>query len=347
MSGGVVAHTGTLPAPVLHQIVIEQYQQCIRMDKAPRLVDDTQPVRVTVRGDAQVAAAVNNIVAERRKRPRVRCGEFPAEQGVMPVMNDLQITAAGHQDGPQAGLAHTVHRVKRHFESCSLDGVGVDQGEDAVNIVIGGVVLPDESLPQGLVIVHASDLCLVDLRDLCLDPVRHAAVRIPASCREDLYPVVDCGIMAGRHHHAVGHPLRLDHIHDQRGGRRAVHHQRPEAIARQDFGDPVGRFLCKKPSVISDAEFFSRIPLFRHQAAESRRQQTEICLCEFIRDYRSPAACSEMNHLSAPLSSAPSTTSALQWLPAGRIGSLSTRTPSAVMLRTPFSTPSGLLTWIV
>ena len=262
-------------------------------------------------------------------------------------MDHFQVTAAGHQNGPQAGLAHAVHRVKRDLEPGSLDGVGVDQGKDAVDVVIGGVVLPDQSFPQCLVIVHAADLCLIDLRDFRLDPVRHAAVRVPAARRKDLDPVVDCRVMACCYHHAVGHILCLNHVHDQRRGGRAVYHQRPEPVPRQNFCDPVGRFLCQKPPVIADAELFSRMAFFCHQTAESRRQETQIGFCESVCDHCSPAACSEMNHLSAPLSFVPSTTSARHSLPTGRIGSLSTRIPSAVMLLTPFSTPSGLLTWIL
>jgi hypothetical protein len=78
-----------------------------------------------------------------------------------------------------------------------------------------------------------------------------------------------------------------------------------------------------------------------HLSAKSCRKQTEIRFGKSVGNYGTPAACSEMDHVLSPL---PMITSAWQMLPDAIRGSAETGFPSAVIDRTPFSTPSGLST---
>ena len=343
MGGGIVAHAGALPAAIFDQVVIEQHQQGVGVDEAALLVDDAQAVRIAVGGHAQIAVPVRHHIGEGGQGLGVGGRELAAEEGVMPVMDDLQIAAAGGQDGAQAGLAHPVHGVQGDLQPRFFDGLHIHQREDAVNVIVGGVILHHQTLAQRLLIVEAGDRRLVHQGALGLDPVRDAPVRVPAAGGEDLHAVVDGRVVACRDHHAVGHVPGLDGVHDEGRGRGAVDHQHPVAIAHQHLRDPVGRLLGQKTPVIAHAELSARVALFVHQAAEPRRQQAEIGLGEFIGDNGAPAAGSEMDHLSR---SFPMTTSTRQTLPAGRHGTMATSRPSAVRERRPFSTPSGFITWI-
>ena len=112
--GGIVAHARAAPAAVLDEIVVQQHKELVRVDELPVIVDNAKPVRISVGGNAEVTAvAVKHHCGQRPHGLFVRRGELAAEKRVMPVVDYLKVTAAGHEDHAQAGLADTVHRVKR------------------------------------------------------------------------------------------------------------------------------------------------------------------------------------------------------------------------------------------
>ena len=230
---------------------------------------------------------------------RVRGRQLSAEQRIMPVMYDLQIAAAGHQDRPQTGLAYAVHGVKCDPETGTPDRLRIHQGKDAVDIVVGGILLPHQSLPHRFLIIEAPDAASVRPGDRLFDPVGYGPVRIPAAGGKDLDTVIDGRVVACRDHESVRHVSGFDRIHDQWGGRGAVDHQHTVSAAGKHLRQPVCRFLGKEPAVISDTKLRAGQPLLIHQAAQARRQQTKILFCKAVGDNCPPAPCSELQHESA------------------------------------------------
>ena len=270
------------------------------MDERPAFVDDAQSIRVAVGGKAKVAPAVRHEGGQGDQRGRVGGGELAAEEGVVAVVDHLELASAGHEDGPEAGLAHPVHGVQGDLEPGVLDGLRVDHGQDAVDVFVGRGVLPDQALTKGVVIVHRADGGRVHLGDLRFQPVGDGLVRVPPAAGEHLDPVVDGGVMAGGDHGPVGHAVGLHREHDEGRGAGSVDHQHPIAVPRQNFRQPVGRFLGQEPPIVPQADLSAPVPFLVHEAAEARGQQLQICLGEFVSDDGAPAARSEMDHVMPP-----------------------------------------------
>ena len=241
--GGVIAHARPLPAAVAHEIIVQQDEQLVGMDKVPLFIDDAETVGVAVGRNAEAAVPVDDHLRQRAERIDVRRGQLAAEKRVVAVMDDLQLAPAGHEEHLQPRLADAVHGVERNAKPRALDGVHVDGGKDAVQIFIHGVALGD--LPGGkrFVIVDALDVRRCQEADLPLDIARHLCVRVAAAGGEDLDAVIDRRVVAGRDGDAVRHMVRLDREHDERRRRGAVDDERPEAVARQDLRRPMGRLL--------------------------------------------------------------------------------------------------------
>ena len=296
VAGGVVADAGAVPAPVLHQIVVQQHQQLVGGDEPPLVVDNAQPVGVAVGGDAQIAVLVQHQRRQRLQRIHIGCGQLAAEQGIVAVVDDLQIAAAGGQQHTQAGPAHAVHRVKADAQRRFFDGVHIHGGEDAVQIFIHGIGLGDKALFQRLIVVHAPDVVGGQLCDLRLDAGGHGLVGVAASGGEHLDAVVDGGVVAGGNGDAVGLLPLFDGEHHQWRGAGAVDDEGVEAVAHQHLRRPVGGFLGQKPPVIAHADLRAGQPLLLHQAAQPRHQQTDVLLGKLIGDDGAPAAGTEFDH---------------------------------------------------
>ena len=351
MGGGIVPDTGTRPAPVFQQIIVQQHQQRIGMQEDAVFINDPQAVRVAVGGDAKIAAVVHHIVGQHLQPLRAGGGHFSAEQGVVLLMDHVHVTAAGQQDGPQAALADAVHGVNGDAQPGPLDLLHVHHLKDAVDILVEGISLPDQALLHGLVIVHAAHLLRPQQGDLLLDLPGHALIRVPSALGEDLDAVVDGGIVAGGNGQAVGGLHLLDGEHDQRRRRGSGHHKDPEPITRQHLRCPVGGFLGQKAPVIAHADLLAGMSLQQHQPAQPRHHQADVFLGESVGDDGTPSAGSEMDHtvllfLHRHFPGYPITTSTRATVPAGITGSFLTGFPSRVMAATPFSTPAGLDTCI-
>ena len=293
----IVSHTGTLPAAVFDEVIIEQDEQLVRVDELPLIVDHAEAVRVAVGCNAEIAApAVHDDRRQRAERVLVRRGKLAAEERVVAVVDDLQIAAAGHEDHAQARLADAIHGIERNAQLRVLDGLHVNGGQNAVDILVCRVVLGDHACRDGGVVVHGFDRIRIYLGDLGLDLIRDGAVRVAATGGEDLDAVVDGRVMAGHDGDAVGHGAGLDHEHHERGRGGAVDDIGPEAITRHDLCRPVRRFLGQESAVIADANFSAVVPLLVHKAAQACDEQADIRLGKFVRNDGSPAAGTEMDH---------------------------------------------------
>ena len=263
----------------------------------------------------------------------------------MLLVDHVHIAPAGQQDGPQTALADAVHGVDGHPEAGVLDLLDIHKLQDAVNIFVEGIYLPDYSLGQGLIVVQGADFLRTEQRDLLLDPPGDGLVRVPASGGKDLDAVVNGGVMAGRDGHAIGKLHPPDGEHNQRRGGGAIHHQRLVAVPRQHLRGPVSGLLGQEAPVIPYADRSSAVSLQLHQPAQPGGHQPDVLLGKLIRNDGPPAAGSEFYHCAhLSLLVHPITASTWHTLPAGKTGRTETSRPSIRREATPFSTPFGFVT---
>ena len=291
-----------MPAPVLHQIVVQQHQQLVGVDELPLVVDDAQTVGVAVGGDAQIAVLVQHQRRQGLQRVHIGGGQLAAEQGVVAVVDDLQIAAAGGQQHAEAGPADAVHGVEADAQRRALDGLHVHGGQDAVQILIHGVGLGDKAPGQGFVVVHVLHVGRRHLSDLRLDAGRHRLVGVAATGGEHLDAVVDGGVVAGGDSDAVRLAPLLHGEHHQGRGTGAVDDEGMEAIAHQHLRRPVCRLLGQEAAIIAHADLGPAEALLLHQAAQARHQQPDVLLGKFICDDGAPAAGSKLDHMRSLLS---------------------------------------------
>ena len=96
------------------------------MENAPFLVDNAQTVGAAVGGNAQIAAVVHHVVAQQLQGVSAGGGHFAAKEGVVLLMNDIHVTPAGQQNGPEAALADAIHGVDGDAQVGALDLLGVN-----------------------------------------------------------------------------------------------------------------------------------------------------------------------------------------------------------------------------
>ena len=295
--GGVVAHARPFPAAILHKIVVEKYKQLVRVDELSLIIDDAETVGVAVGRDAEIAVPVEHERGERLERIDVRRGQFPAEERVVAVVDDLKIAPARCEQHTQARPAHAVHRIKADAERGLFDRLHVHGGENAVEIFVHRVILDDLSPDEGVVVVDALHIGGGELFDLGFNAARYLRVGISPALRENLNAVINGGVVACGHSQAVGHVPALDGEHDERRRARAIDDIRAKAIAREDFARPVRRFLGEKAPVVSDAYLRAGMTLFFHEGAKPRGEQTDVLLCKSVGDNSAPSAGAEFYHL--------------------------------------------------
>ena len=76
------------------------------MQEAPRIVNHTDSVRVSVRGNADVRPAVQNRVLKMFERSRIGRRQLSAEKGIMSVMNNRQFASRRMQNRGQRRFAY-------------------------------------------------------------------------------------------------------------------------------------------------------------------------------------------------------------------------------------------------
>ena len=295
--GGVVAHAGAFPAAVLHKIVVEQHEQLVRVDELPFVIDDAETVGVAVSSNAEIAVPVEHERGEGLERIDVRRGQLAAEERIVAVVDDLKIAPARCEQHAQARPAYAVHRVKADAQRGFLDRLHIHGGEDAVEILVHRVTLNDLSLGERGVVIHTLHIGGGELFDLGLNAARYFCVGIAPAFGEYLDAVINGGVVARRHGHAVGHIPALDGEHDERRRARTVDDVGAEAVAREHLARPVRRFLGEKAAVIPDADLRPGVALFFHERAQPCGEQADVLLCEAVGDDGAPSAGTEFDHV--------------------------------------------------
>ena len=302
VGGRVVAHAGAGPAAVFQQVVVEQNQQGVGMEERALLVDDAQTVGVAVGGNAQIAAVVHHVVAQQLQGVSAGGGHFAAKEGVVLLMNDIHVTPAGQQNGAQAALADAIHGVDGDAQVGTLDLLGVNDLQNAVDVLVEGIAFPDQTHFHGLIVVDGLHVLRLEKGNLLLDLSGDDLIGVPAAGGEDLDAVVDRGVVAGGDGQTIGGLHLLDGEHDQRGGGGTGDHKDVETIARQNLRRPVGGFLGQEAPVVADTDLLALVSFQQHQLAKAGYHQTDIFLGEFVCDNRPPSTGTKFNHLDFLLS---------------------------------------------
>ena len=342
----VANHRSMHPAVPDH-VVIQQDQDIVGMQIPPGIIYDSQPVRVSVRGDPDVSRIIHDAGDQRPESTGAGGRHLPAEQRVMAVVDRLDITACGVKQGLERNAGHSVHGIQRHFHLLSLDRFAVDLLKDAVNIFIERIDFLDQSFLDRLLILHAMNLLRINTGKDLLEFIRHFPARISAARREDLDSVVQGWVMAGCDHHPIGKFVFLDIIHDQRCRRCFVDQHRCDAFPCKDLSAPAHGFLGQETAVISDEDALLVISLPLHPYAHSFAEKLDVGFREFISYDGAPSAGPKLYHAFPPAASPPPmmiTTSVS--LPGSMTGILSLFRPSTKISRTPLLTCSGLRTSI-
>ena len=302
MGCGNITDTGSRPAPVLQQIVIENHQQHIGMEVISLIVHHTQPVCVTVGGNAQMTAVFRHINRQQPLGFRTGGRHSAAEKGIVLFPDHIHITPASQKNGPQTVVADTVHGINGNPQTAFLDFFHIHQGQNAVDILVKGIAFPDDARLQGFPVGNAFHICSSQFLNFRFNFLSHHLVCIPATSGKHLDTVVNGRIMAGGDGHAVRQFHLLHRKHHQWGGNAAVDYKRPESVACQHLRRPVHGFLGQKPPVIAQTNFLAPMAFLQHQIAQSRCQQPDILFCKAIGDDGTPAAGTESDHLSHPYS---------------------------------------------
>ena len=296
MGGGIVADTGAPPAPVFQQIVIQQHQQRVGVEVIAVLVNDAQPVRVAVGGNAQVAPVIHHIGRQHPQRLRAGRGHSSAKKGVMLLVDHVHVAPAGEQNRPQAAEADAVHGIDGHPQPGAPDRLGVDHLKNAVHILVKGIPLLDDSRRQRVGIGNAPDILRPQPGDFLFNFSGDGHIRVPSAGGENLDAVVNRRVVAGGDGQSVGKSHLLDGKHNQRRGNGAVNHKGPESAARQHLRRPEHGLLGQKAPVVAQADHSAAVAFLLHQRAQPRRDQADVFLGEFIGDNGPPPAGTKFDH---------------------------------------------------
>ena len=158
VGGGHVPHDGAGPALPGQQVLVQQHQHLVGADVGAGVVDDAEPVRVAVGGDAEVGAALEHGLAQRGHRPLRRGGHAPAEQRIVPGVDDLDLAAGADQHGLQGGLGDAEHRVEHDLQVRVADHLEVELLDDRVEIPVDRGLLGDELRVAHLVRGQGADV---------------------------------------------------------------------------------------------------------------------------------------------------------------------------------------------
>ena len=266
------------------------------------VVDNAQPVRIAVGGDADVGVILQNCRLQCAQRIHIRRGQPSAEQGVVPLMDDAHVAPGRQQNGLQRGAAHAVHGIQHDLQVPATDGVHVHPADDGIQILVLRVDLLHHACGNGALVFNRVNLVGVYLVGRSAQLVGHAFHCVPTAPGKELDAIIQRGIVAGRHGNAVIQPVILHGEHNQRRRRFPVDHQHMNALARHDLRSPFRSFPAQKAPVVADAEALVRHFLPLHPLGKGEHQLAHVFLGEVIADNGAPAACTKRNHSISPLS---------------------------------------------
>ena len=286
-----------MPALVLEQVIVQQHQNLVGMDKASLVVDDAQSVGVAVGGDAEVRVLLQHRSPQRAQRLHIRRGQATAEERVVPLMDDVDVAAGGEQNGLQRRAAHAVHRVEDDMQVAASDGVHVYPTDDGIQVRVLRVDLLHQPRRHGLFIGNDADLALVHTVGGVAQLVGHGLLRVAPALGEHLHTVVNRGVMAGGNRHAIGQAIILDRKHDQRRRRLAADKEHVNALPRHDLRGPLRRLAAQKPAVVADAEALVLNVLRLDAQGQGPHELLNVELGKSVADDGAPSARTERNHL--------------------------------------------------
>jgi len=219
MRGADIADNRAVPAFIFHKVIVQQDHDIVGMKEFALIIDDSQPVRVPVRSDSDVAFAVQDEILQRTQGCRRRRGKFPAEQGVVALMDGVHLTSGCEKDSLDRGFAHAVHGIQGDLQPAAADSLHIDIVDDIVQVFIQRIDFLNQSGFQSPVVFHRLHFFIFNAADIFFDFIGLLRAGIPASCGEHLDTVINGRVMAGGNHHTIGH-FMLHHIkHDKRRGR--------------------------------------------------------------------------------------------------------------------------------
>ena len=297
MGGGDVAHRRAPPSLVLEQVVVQQHQHLVGGDVVALLINDAQPVRVAVGGDAQVGMVIPHGLLQIHQGVRVGGGQMSAEEGVVAVVDGVNVAAGGVEDGHQARQAHAVHGIQHNARPAPADGRHVDPVHDGIQVGVPGINIDDLPFLPGPVEVNGADVLLRQGVGLLAHGIGDLLAGVPPAPGEQLDAVVNGRVVAGGHRRAVGQVHVLDGEHDLRRGGGQVDEVELHTLPRHHLGEPDGCLPAEEPPVIADAEALLGHALPVHAPGHRRRHPADIAADERIADHGAPAARAELNHV--------------------------------------------------
>ena len=176
------------------------------------------------------------------------------------------------------------------MQIAAADSVHIDAADDGVQIRVLRVDLLHQPRRDGLFIGNDMDIAFRHAVGGIAQLVGHGLLRIAPALGEHLYAVVDRGIVAGRHRHAIGQAIILHREHDQRRGRLPADKQHVDALPRHHLGGPLRCLTAQKPAVIADAEALVLNILRLHAQRKRPCQPLHIELGKTVCDDGAPPA---------------------------------------------------------
>ena len=244
--GREVADHGPAPPLAGEQVLVQQHEHLVGAEVVPEVVDDAEPVRVAVGGDAEVCTLIQDRLAQRRERALRGGRHAAAEQRIVAGVDDGDLAAGADEDRLQAGLGHAEHGVQHHGEMGVADGVQIQLLDDRVEIPVDGALLGDQRAVRHLVRGQGAHRRRIQGRDVRGDLVGDLELGIAATLGEHLDAVVQSGVVGGRDRDPVGAALLLHGPHAHRGGDRAGDHGDRHVIAGEHLDRPPGSDVGRK-----------------------------------------------------------------------------------------------------
>ena len=179
MRGADIADNRAVPAFIFHKVIVQQDHDIVGMKEFALIIDDSQPVRVPVRSDSDVAFAVQNEILQRTQGCRRRRRKLPAEQGIVALMDGVHLTSGGEKDGLDRGFTHAVHGIQGDLQPAAADSLHIDIVDDIVQVFIQRIDFLNQSGFQRPVVFHRPHFFIFNTADSSISSVCCALASLP------------------------------------------------------------------------------------------------------------------------------------------------------------------------
>ena len=137
------------------------------------------------------------VLSEQPQRLRVRRRRAPAEQRIVPLVDERHAAARLGQDGSERQLANAVHRIDNHFQPGIADRFQVDQLLHGIHVLVGEVLRLHDAGLQREIEFQLDDVLRRERVSLRLDLLRLVVEQQRAVAAKNLQPVPLRRIVAG------------------------------------------------------------------------------------------------------------------------------------------------------